>query len=140
MMIARQEFLNELRKQVSEAEREGLEHPESGARLLIGESNRATMLRLLNDDAQHDGEVDAEDALRLRTALAAYLDTYMANQPSGHKWIILCCLYLAMVTEEPLHPQSAAGWQEREDGYYCGSREDHDGSICRWCVCRRLEG
>lgn len=139
MSIMQREFITELRKQVSDEERESLARSEGAAHILISESNRATMLRLLNDDSPHDGEVDEETARELHQALASYLREYMADQPSGHKWIILCCLYLSMVAKEPLHPQAVVGWQKVEDAYYCSAREDQEGSLCRWCVCRRLE-
>ena len=55
------------------------------------------------------------------------------------KWIILACLYLAMAACEPMHPQWMTGWQKRDGKYYCRAREEQDGSVCQWCVCRSME-
>ena len=68
MSIMQREFITELRKQVSDEERESLARPEGAAHILISESNRATMLRLLNDDSPHDENV--RSAFRARKALA----------------------------------------------------------------------
>ena len=43
-----------------------------------------------------------------------------------------------MIVCEPMHPQRMTGWQKRGDGYYCRAREEQDGTIFRWCVCRKL--
>ena len=133
IIISHNKYLEELRLQVAKQEREALE---SGTSLHISKYNRATMLRVLQQDAPADGMVDTKQANALRDTLAFYLQTYMPDDPSAHKWIILSCLYLSMIAHEPMHPQPLTGWQKREDGYYCKAREDIKGSVCRWCVCR----
>ncbi len=136
MTITRCEYLDRLRREVSDDERKALEADRVGR---ISRYNRATMLRLLSQEKAPDGTVDTAQAEGLRLALAAYLRKYMPEDPSAHKWIILCCLYLAMVVREPMHPREMARWQQREDGnYYCPAREDTGGSVCRWCVCRGM--
>ncbi len=136
MIVSRSVFLEELRRQVSDEEREDLEN---GDIIYISWYNRDTLLRLLHEDVPKAGTVDTTQAEALRQALAAYLDKYMSDCPQGHKWIILACLYLAMVACEPMHPQRMTGWQKRDDGYYCRAREEQDGSVCQWCVCRCME-
>ena len=136
MTVARSEYLDELRKQVSRREREDLENAAAGP---ISDFNRLTLLRMLRRGEAPEGGVDAEQAEELRLALAAYLERYMPDCPQGHKWIILSCLYLAMVEREPMHPQSATGWRKSGEAYFCPAREDTEGSICRWCVCRSAE-
>ena len=136
MLISRNEYLSGLRKQVSEEEREDLEN---GDILFISWYNRETMLRMLHSEALPDGTVDTNRAEALKDALRAYLNKHMADLPQGHKWIILSCLFLSMVAREPMHPQQMTGWQKQGDQYYCRAREDQDGSVCRWCVCRRME-
>lgn len=136
MTVSKKEYLDELRAQVTQDERKELEEDEM---ILISKYNRATMLRLLHDDKIPVGDVDRDRAEGLKAALTAYLNQYMADLPDGHKWIILCCLYLSMIAEEPMHPRQMTGWQRRDDGrYYCRAREDQPGSTCHWCVCRKL--
>ena len=136
MIVSRRDFLGELRRQVSDEEREDLE---AGDIIFISWYNRETVLRLLHEDAPDGGSVDTEQAECLRRALMAYLNEYMSDCPQGHKWIILACLYLTMVACEPMHPQRMTGWQKRDGKYYCRAREEQDGSVCQWCVCRSME-
>ena len=126
-------YLKMLRARISEEEREELE---SGGDLVIGSYNRATMLRMLRDTETREKTVDIALADALENALRSYLDRYMADMPRGHKWVILSCLYLAMVAGEPMHPQAITGWRREGDRYYCRAREDTPDSTCRWCVCR----
>ena len=135
MMISRGAYLKQLRAQVSEEERMDLENDDI---ILISSYNRATMLRLLHESDVEGGTVDTRRAEELRQALEAYLDRYMAEYPQGHKWIILCCLFLAMVAREPMHPQMMTGWRKQDGAYYCRAREEQEGSVCRWCVCRPM--
>jgi uncharacterized protein (UPF0305 family) len=136
MRITKKAYLDELRRQVSAEERKALENGEA---VPVSRYNRETMLRMLRQDAPAAGLVDPARAEALRRALVAYLGTYMPDCPQGHKWIILSCLFLAMVACEPMHPQAVTGWEKRGDGYVCRAREDGDGSVCRWCVCRKAE-
>ncbi len=133
MTISRSDYLNALRAQISEEERDDLERNDL---ILISGYNRSTVLRLLHEDADADGTVDTERADALRRALEDYLKQYMAEYPQGHKWVILSCLYLALVAGEPMHPQRMTGWRRQGDTYFCRAREDLPGSVCQWCVCR----
>ncbi|MBR2522536.1 MAG: DUF2115 family protein [Coriobacteriales bacterium] len=133
----RKELLSALCSQIDEAYREALR--DGDASLDINESNRATMLRMLQmeDEAQRlEGSVDASSARELASSLEAYLDKYMVDRPQAHIWIILACLFSSFIAEEPMHPQGPAGWERLASGsYVCPAREDVPGSLCRWCVC-----
>ena len=133
MIVSRSAYLDGLKGRVSEEEREALEN---GGPLLISRYNRETLLRMLRDGGGA-GTVDTLQADALEKTLEAYLAQYMAEQPSGHKWIILSCLYLSQVAGEPMHPQPMARWRREGGAYYCPAREDQSGSVCLWCVCRR---
>ena len=134
MEVSRSGYFDTLRSRISDDERRELEN---GGGILISRYNRATVLRMLRDNVSLTGAVDTECAEELERTLEAYLGQYMADQPEGHKWIILCCLYLSQVVQEPLHPQQVAGWRIEDGRYYCSAREDGPGSVCKWCLCER---
>ena len=136
MEVLRSEYLVMLRSRISGDERRELE---KGGGILISRYNRETVLRMLHENVSLTGTVDTECAEELESALEAYLGQYMADQPEGHKWIILCCLYLSQVVHEPLHPQQAAGWRIENGRYYCNAREDGPGSVCKWCLCEQVQ-
>lgn len=136
MTVSRSKYLDGLKSRVSEEERHGLEY---GGISHISDFNRETILRMLNDAGDSTGAVDAECAEGLESALGSYLETYMADRPDWHKWIILSCLYLSQIVREPLHPQQVAGWRREGGVCYCNAREDVPGSICKWCVCRSAD-
>ena len=129
--MTRKDLLNDLRGQISPAEREALR---DNTVQNISRYNRMTLLRILVCEEPDDGRVDAGRAEALHAALREYLNRYMPDTPEAHKWIILSCLFLALVAMEPMHPQAIVGWKKTEGGYLCPSREE-DG-ICQWCVCR----
>ena len=136
MLVTANDYLQMLRERISEKEREDLE--DNGIPF-ISSYNRATMLRMLHDDKAGNKTADTDRANALEDALQTYLDRYMVDLPQGHKWVILSCLYLAMVAGEPLHPQAMAGWRREGEHYYCRAREETPNSICLWCVCRRAD-
>ena len=133
MKTPRSAFLSALRARISPDERAWLE---AGDHPGLSRYNRQTLLRMLGHDAVKPGLVDGERAASLEAALRSYLDRYMADQPQGHRWIVLSCLYLVFVAEEPMHPQPIVHWTRVDGGYVCPTREDGEGSLCRWCVCR----
>ena len=104
--------------------------------LPVSAYNRATLMRLIEDSSDEE-IIASRDVEDLRSALQAYLNTYMAEQPEYHKWIILSCLYLNLL-REPLHPKEVVGWRRDGDNYYCSAREDGDSSLCHWCVCKKM--
>ena len=110
--------------------------------LILSSFNRAKLLELIDFPAQ-EKEISPEKVKALHLALRDYLNVYMKDQPEAHKWIILTCLYLAFVKGEPLHPKEIAGYIERTDRgkrvWFCPLREGGEGSICSYCVCRKLE-
>ena len=91
MTVTKEMYLEELRRQITDEEREDLEN---GDVIFISWYNRETVLRLLHEDAPENGTVDTAQAEALRNALAAYLDQYMPDCPLGHKWIILAACIL----------------------------------------------
>ena len=85
-----------------------------------------------------DGEqaVDSASVRLLVEKLGAFLAKYMADKPEGHRWIVLACVFLAFVVNEPMHPQAVVGWEEVSLGVYvCPAHEGGEGSLCRWCAC-----
>jgi len=136
MIVSRSAYLDRLKSRVSEEEREDLENNDV---LFISWYNHETVLRMLHDEGGGNGTVDTERADALEKALEAYLAQYMAEYPPGHKWVILSCLYLSQIAEEPMHPQRMTHWRRENGVYYCRAREEQPGSVCRWCVCRRTE-
>jgi len=129
--MTRNDLLNDLRGQISPAERAALWNDTVQN---ISRYNRMTLLRILECEKPDYGRVDAGRVESLHTALREYLNRYMPDAPEAHKWIILSCLFLAFVAMEPMHPQAIVGWKKIEGGYLCPLREE--GGICQWCVCR----
>lgn len=129
--MTRNDLLQQLRSWIYPAERAALRDDTIQN---ISRYNRMTLLRILECEEPDRGRMDAGRVEALHVALREYLNRYMPDTPEAHKWIILSCLFLAFVAMEPMHPQAIVGWEKKEDGYFCPSREE-DG-ICQWCVCR----
>lgn len=109
---------------------------EGGSGLVIGEDNRQTLLRMLDHPDAGNGTAARADIVSLIDSLCSFLDRYMADQPEGHLWIVLCCVYLSMVVREPMHPQRFTHWYLDGNIYRCPAREDSPESVCLWCVCK----
>ena len=135
MIVSKIDYLAMLRSRLSEEDMDAIQNDFS---LVISIFNRETIHRIWYTQEEFEGDVDTERAESLGSALSAYLESYMADKPEGHKWIILCCLFLSMIAGEPMHPQPLTDWEETDGVYFCGAREDSEGSLCRWCVCRSL--
>ncbi len=137
MQITKKQLLEQLAGHISDAERVALE--DDGRELVISRYNRATVLKLLSmkESGADYGPIAVDTALvdGFKRALEEYLDRYMWEQPEGHKWIILSCLFLTFIVREPMHPQEIVHWERLGDLYQCPSREMQAGSLCRWCVC-----
>ena len=129
--MPRNDLFQPLKAQISPAERAALRDDTVQN---ISRYNRMTLLRILECEEPDYGRMDAGRVEALHVALREYLNRYMPDTPEAHKWIILSCLFLAFVAMEPMHPQAIVGWEKKEDGYFCPSREE-DG-ICQWCICR----
>ena len=132
---------SELKKQLcSEISDEEYQNLKTGGPLYISEFNRTKILEMFSFPAG-EKEADTEKVKGLREALKAYLSVYMKDRPEAHKWIIIACLYLSFIKNEPLHPQNAAGFIKLNDKgkcvYFCPLREDTPGSICSYCICRK---
>lgn len=137
MLITEKQLLEQLAGQISDEERAALE--DGGRELVISRYNRATVLKLLSmkESGADHGAITVDTALvdGLKRELEEYLDRYMREQPEGHKWIILSCLFLTFILREPMHPQEIVRWERLGGLYHCPSREVQAGSLCRWCVC-----
>ena len=107
----------------------------------ISQHNRRTMLEILAKTNAPEGEVSSAQVAALKNTLETYLGTYMADHPKSWKWIILPCVYLCFVCQLPLHPQEAVHYTavQKNDTtlYFCPMREDVEGSVCHFCVCRK---
>ena len=103
---------------------------------VISEDNRMTLLRMLDDPNGGNGTVRRAELVSLIDALGLFLEKYMADQPEGHLWIVLCCAYLSIIVQEPLHPQRFTHWYLDGDTYRCPAREVSPDSVCLWCVCK----
>ena len=143
MKILKKELLRSLISGISESESNALKN--DTGELVISRYNRSTVVRMLAlqdspTDAEElcgDDEVDLCCVDALKDALAGFLNRYMADRPEGHKWIILCCIFLDFIAEEPMHPQEVVHWKTDGKNYFCGCREDSEDSLCRWCVSKR---
>lgn len=134
------EYRERLLAQISEDERCLLEA--SDPSLVINEHNRRTLLEMRAGSCIADEDFDEELALALDGDLRAYLGEYMADQPEGHKWIVVASLYLAFVARRPMHAIDRAGIiiEERDSAtvYYCPSKTSGESLICDCCVCEPL--
>ena len=125
------ELLLLLRSRITPAERSALR---DNTVAHISRYNRDTLLRMLDMEEPTPAPVDTLRAKALHTALREYLDRYMPEAPEAHKWIILACLFLALVARKPMHPKAIVGWKKAGGDYICPAREE--GGVCQFCVCR----
>ena len=107
--------------------------------LVISRWNRQTLLRMRG--FQPDGaDVDDRRVEAMERTLSRFLDRHMADQPEGHRWILLSCLFLAFIAREPLHPGEIVHHRPSMEGgrvvHRCPAREDAPDSLCRFCVCQ----
>lgn len=108
-------------------------------RLVIGKYNRQSMIDLLRMREAGDHDIDVNKLNQLKDSLQIYLEQYM-EQKEGHKWVILASIYHAFILEIPLHPFEVTDikivQKENHTEYYCPCKDNTDGSLCRFCVCR----
>lgn len=104
--------------------------------LVISEDNRKTLLRMLDYPYTGKETVRRDSIVSLIDTLQLFLEKHMADQPEGHLWIDLSCVYLSMVVREPMHPQRFTHWYLDRDTYCCPAKEETPGSVCLWCVCK----
>lgn len=131
-----QELQNKLIEAITADEWNRLEHGDSS--LVISSFNREVLLSMKNTPAENY-EIDTKSVRNLHKTLQKYLDTYMADRPIGHKWIIIASIYLTFVQKRPMHPQQATHWKRidvsEKAGYICPCKDTSAGSICSYCVC-----
>ena len=92
---------------------------------------------------EEEKEISMQEILKLRNLLKAFLKEYMADKPQWWKWIIIACIYRTYIAEKPMHPLPVVGIQtdviNGRKIYYCPEKDDSKNSVCRYCVCRKLE-
>lgn len=129
------DLLAKLVRLVSESEWKQLEKADND--LCIGEFNRKMMLEMRTYSGVQ-GYVEDSCIKGLYERLDYFLKQQMKEQPEGHKWIILVCLYLTFVVKRPMHPQEVVNYTiEEKDGklhYYCPCKTDEENSVCDYCV------
>ncbi len=107
--------------------------------VLIGPFNRETLLRMRETEPP-SFDIPEASIQGLSELLRRYLERYMAEQPEGHRWIILSCLYLSLVLQRPMHPQDVVHWTCRTEqgrlAYHCPCKEYGEESVCTFCVCQ----
>ena len=110
--------------------------------LHISQYNRRTLLDMLSLDSAPEGEVSEKRVEALYHTLVSYLGVYMADAEDAWKWIILTCIYLGFICEQPLHPQEVVHYITKTEGqqpsYFCPMKEESVGSVCLFCVCKRM--
>lgn len=137
--MTKNDLLHRLKAYISPSEENLLRA--SSSKLIISRYNLQTMIEILDAACltERDTDVDSERVRSLHHLLENYLNRYMAEQPAGHKWIILASIYQAFVKAEPIHPMEVTHVRaEQVDGrirYSCPCREDGADSICNFCIC-----
>lgn len=131
------ELLQRLQKEISDDEYELLLENRISH---ISQFNRRILLDIMCTDEHPEGEVSTEQLTQLKNALESYLGVYMADTKAGWKWIVLSCIYLRFIRNLPLHPQEIVHYVVKTENhvpvYYCPMKEDTDGAVCSFCVCR----
>ena len=109
----------------------------------ISQYNRHLLLDMMSLDFIAEGEVSTKQVEALRNALVSYLGVYMADVKSGWKWIILTCIYLGFICEQPLHPQKIVNYitktVDNKSSYFCPMKDESTGSVCLFCVCKNMK-
>lgn len=131
-----QELQNKLIEAITVDEWSQLEHGDSS--LVISSFNREVLLSMRNTSVKNF-DIDTKSVRNLHEALQGYLDIYMANCPTGHKWIIIASIYLTFVQKLPMHPQQATHWKHIMTSgkleYVCPCKDTRANSVCSYCVC-----
>lgn len=131
-----QELRNKLFEAVTADEWERLEHGDPS--LVISSFNREVLLSMRNTPVGNF-EIDTRSVRNLYEALQRYLDIYMADRATGHKWIMIASIYLTFVQKRPMHPQQATRWEcmvvSGKKKYVCPCKDAGADSVCSYCVC-----
>ena len=139
-MVSKRAVLDDILACIAPEEWQALE--EGSKALPVNDFNRGTLLRLREFKPLPE-EVAADRVELLRAQLTNYLTEQLPDKPSAHRFIIASCMGLAFVLCEPMHPIESTGICLRMHGgrtvYYCPVREDHEGSLCNYCVCRSMD-
>lgn len=104
----------------------------------VSEHNRKVLLELRGSGVDYTGEVCDKDVHRLSDAVYEFLKVTWPEEPEAHKYVVLSCLVLTFLREEPMHPKDKVQYEIVEhDGikeYHCPVKTE--GVICKYCVAR----
>ena len=139
MLMEKNIFLKQILDSYSDDEWDKMEKNTLG--IPINETNRATLLSMRNDAGNYTGDVDDDEAERLRSSLADYLQEVWADELPAHKYVIDVCLINTFLLEIPMHPQSSVHYyqtvREGKAEYYCPAKTDS--IICGFCKARHMD-
>lgn len=139
MGLTRTGLLRRLQGSITADEWEAIAHDDE---LLISGSNRRVLSELRHADIEEDGGLQEDAVSGLYKILKRFLQENLRDEPQGHKWVIISCLYLAFIAERPMHPIERTGIKVSEvDGqtvYECPIKENGKDTACHYCVCRRM--
>ena len=107
----------------------------------VSEHNRKVLLVLHQCGVDYTGEVCDKDVHKLSDAVYEFLKETWCSEPEAHKYVVLACLVLTFLKEEPMHPKDKVQYRVvGHDGikeYFCPAKTD--GVICNYCVAKKLE-
>lgn len=131
------QLLQKLQQEISDEERQMLLENRISH---ISQYNRRILLDIMNTNEFLEGEISLEQIASLKNALEAYLEIYMTDARESWKWIILPCIYLRFIRHLPLHPQEIVHYVVQTENhipaYFCPLKEETNGCVCSFCVCR----
>lgn len=135
--MKKRELLQKLQQEISGEERQMLLENRISH---ISQYNRRILLDIMSTNKFPEGEASLEQIVSLKNALESYLGVYMADTKESWKWIILPCIYRRFICSLPLHPQEIVHYVVKTENhvpvYFCPMKEETDGCVCSFCVCR----
>ena len=107
----------------------------------VSEHNRTVLLELPKAGVDYTGEVCDKAVHKLSDAVYEFWKETWCSEPEAHKFVVLACLVLTFLKEEPMHPKDKVQYRVvGHDGikeYFCPAKTD--GVICNYCVAKKLE-
>ena len=71
----------------------------------VSEHNRTVLLELHQAGVDYTGEVCDKDVHKLSDAVYQFLKETWCSEPEAHKFVVLACLVLTFLKEEPICPK-----------------------------------
>ena len=109
----------------------------------ISPYNRRTILEIMEHTEAGDTSLPLSEIQALKGILDSYLSRYLPDDPSTWKWILLSCLYLSFIREEPMHPQKLVHYKKTvtngKTSYYCPLKNMEKDTVCSFCVCENMK-